>query len=382
MNRIYLDNAATTPLDPQVAAAMISVLQDTYGNPSSIHHLGRESRIQIEKARKTMAALMGCAPAELFFTSGGTESDNMACRGAVEYLGIKRIVSSRLEHHAVVHTLEHLHKVHGTEVLWVPNDSSGNLDLAWLEQCLNQSKEADVTTMVTLMHGNNEIGNILDISSIAHLCRSYQALFHSDCVQTVGHYPLHFEQMGLDMLSGSAHKFYGPKGIGFILVRGGLSLGPLIQGGSQERNMRGGTETTSGIVGMALALELAVAGMEERRQRVLNLKNRLVDGLRLHFPDLLLHGNPEGASLYGVVNASFAPHPKGEMLLFHLDIEGVCASGGSACSSGAQTQSHVLQALGSDPRRHPVRFSIGAHNTEEEIDRTLAVLCQILKGSG
>lgn len=376
--RIYLDNSATTPIHPEVVAAMTDVMLQCYGNPSSIHFLGRESRIVIEKARKSMAHHLGCSPAEIFFTSGGTESDNMACRCAVENLGIRRIISSSLEHHAITHTLEHVHQVHGTEICWLPNDSLGLLDMAQLESWLTESSSRGIPTLVTLMHGNNEIGNMLDLSRVAALCKAHGALFHSDMVQTVGHYPLNFSELDLDMASGSAHKFYGPKGVGFIFIRGGIALGSLMAGGSQERNMRGGTENLPGIAGMGKALELAVASMQERCDRITRLRSRLMDGIRQSIPGVTFNGDAEGACMYQVLSVSFPPHPKGEMLLFHLDIEGICASGGSACSSGAESRSHVLNGIGMPADRTAVRFSLGAHNTEQEIDQTLDILRRIL----
>ncbi len=376
--RIYLDNSATTPIHPEVASAMSELLVRCYGNPSSIHFLGRESRIIIEKARKSMAQALGCSPSEIFFTSGGTESDNMACRCAVENLGIRRIISSSLEHHAITHVLEQLHKVHGTEICWLPNDTQGILDLNQLQQWLKESRDLNIPTLVTLMHGNNEIGNMLEIEKVAALCKDHNALFHSDMVQTVGHYPLNFTEMGLDMASGSAHKFYGPKGVGFIYIRGGLSLGAMLAGGSQERNMRGGTENLPGIAGMSLALELSVSSMDQRRDRIARLKNRLKQGILEAIPGVTFNGNIAGPTMYQVLSVSFPPHPKGEMLLFHLDIEGICASGGSACSSGAESRSHVLNGIGMPNDRTAVRFSLGSHNTEEEIDRTLHVLRKIL----
>ncbi len=379
ISRIYLDNSATTPIHPEVASVMSTLLVGCYGNPSSIHFLGRESRIIIEKSRKSMAQALGCSPSEIFFTSGGTESDNMACRCAVENLGIRRIISSSLEHHAIIHTLEQLHKVYGTEICLLPNDSQGFLDCDKLQQWLQESRDLKIPTLVTLMHGNNEIGNLLDIAMVANMCKSHNALFHSDMVQTVGHYPLNFTDLGLDMASGSAHKFYGPKGVGFIYIRGGLQIGAMLAGGSQERNMRGGTENLPGIAGMGLALELSVSTMEERRKRITGLKKKLKEGILQAIPEVTFNGAEP--SMYQVLSVSFPPHPKGEMLLFHLDIEGVCASGGSACSSGAESRSHVLNGIGMANDRTAVRFSLGSHNTEEEIDRTLQVLQKILAKS-
>ncbi|NBW32494.1 MAG: cysteine desulfurase [Cytophagia bacterium] len=375
--RIYLDNAATTPMDEEVVDLMAETMRQCYGNPSSIHFLGRETRILIEKARKSMAALLGCAPSELFFTSGGTESDNMICRYLVEQGDVQRIISSKLEHHAITHTLENLAQLRGIRVDWVKHNEQGVLDLKNLEMLLAQDLGTSNRTLVTLMHANNELGNLLDLEVVAGLCNKYQAFFHSDTVQTVGHVPLNLQELGIHSVSGSAHKFYGPKGVGFIYLRGGHSWGPLIQGGSQERNMRGGTENLAGIVGMARALEKAIQTMDERRQRLANLRDRLRQGLEGVIPGLEFNGDGKGPRLPHILSLSFPPHPKGEMLLFNLDIEGVCASGGSACSSGAQTRSHVMEALGVPADRTTVRFSLGSRNTAEEMDRVVEILRKI-----
>ncbi|MGA1666165.1 MAG: cysteine desulfurase family protein [Bacteroidia bacterium] len=375
--RIYLDNAATTPMDPEVVDLMAETMRQSFGNPSSIHFLGRETRILIEKARKTMASLLGCAPSELFFTSGGTESDNMICRYLVEGAGVQRLVSSRLEHHAITHTLEHLQKSRGVMVDWLAHDQRGVLDLDDLEKRLSDAQQHGQKTLVTLMHANNELGNLLDIQRVAALCQHYGAYFHSDTVQTVGHIQLNLQELGIHSISGSAHKFYGPKGVGFIYLRSGISWGPMIQGGAQERNMRGGTENLAGIVGMARALEKALQHREERSQKLSHLCDRLAKGLESVIPGLEYNGDRNGPRLPHVLNLSFPPHPKSEMLLFNLDIEGVCASGGSACSSGAQTRSHVMEALGVAPDRTAIRFSLGSHNTEEEMDRVVEILRKI-----
>ena len=375
--RIYLDNAATTPMDPEVVDLMAETMRQSFGNPSSIHFLGRETRILIEKARKTMASLLGCAPSELFFTSGGTESDNMICRYLVEGAGVQRLISSRLEHHAITHTLEHLEKSRGVKVDWLAHDKRGVLDLDDLEIRLSDAQNHGQKSLVTLMHANNELGNVLDIQRVAALCQHYGAYFHSDTVQTVGHIQLNLQELGIHSISGSAHKFYGPKGVGFIYLRSGVSWGPMIQGGAQERNMRGGTENLAGIVGMALALEKALQHREERSQKLAHLCDRLAKGLESVIPGLEYNGDRNGPRLPHVLNLSFPPHPKSEMLLFNLDIEGVCASGGSACSSGAQTRSHVMEALGVAPDRTAIRFSLGSHNTEEEMDRVVEILRKI-----
>jgi cysteine desulfurase len=371
--KVYLDNAATTPLHPEVMAAMLPVMADTFGNPSSVHALGRSARIEIEKARKQVAALLNCSPAEIFFTSGGTEADNMAIMCAVKDLGVKRVISTKIEHHAVTHTLDHL-EAHGlAEVAYLPVDGMGSIDLAELEAKLKDN----VPTLVTLMHGNNEIGTMIDLKTVAELCKAHGAYFHSDTVQTMGYFPIDLQTIPVDFINGAAHKFNGPKGVGFIYVRGGIGIKAMIHGGAQERNMRGGTENIYGIVGLAKALELALRDQVEKRAHISALKSYMVQQLQAAFADVRFNGDYLGNSLYTVLNVSFPAHEKGELLLFNLDIAGICASGGSACSSGSNIGSHVLANIGVDPSRHNVRFSFGKQNTLAEIDYTVEQLRKI-----
>lgn len=376
MERIYLDNAATTPLDPQVLDAMMPYLTTHFGNPSSIYSYGRETRMAIEKARKSVAGLLGAKPAEIFFTSGGTESSNTAINAAIRDLGCTRIISSPLEHHATLHTIEHLHK-QGTVTLdcvaLLPN---GHIDLQHLAQLLQQPGGK---CLVTLMHANNEIGNLLNLDAVGKLCREYDAIFHSDTVQTVGHYPFNLQQLPVDFITGAGHKFHGPKGVGMLYISDRIKIHPFIHGGSQERNMRAGTENLYGIVGFARALELAHENFATDSVYIQGLKNYMMEQLSAEIPGVRFNGDPSGESLYTVLNVSFPKSEKSEMLLFNLDIHQVCVSGGSACSSGASKGSHVIEALqSSDEAIVPVRFSFSKHNTREEIDYTIQLLKKVL----
>lgn len=374
MNPIYLDNAATTPIHPEVVEAMLPIMQTTFGNPSSTHALGRIARTEIEKARRTLAKVLNCTPAELFFTSGGTEADNMAIRCSVHDLGVKHIISTTIEHHAVTHTLDELEKDGLARISYAKLTSNGHVDLADLERLLQE----DGPTLVTLMHGNNEIGNMIDLNEVGSLCRKYNAYFHSDTVQTMGYFNLDLQNTPIDFVNGAGHKFNGPKGIGFIYIRAGVGIKPLIHGGAQERNMRGGTENIYGIVGLAKALEIAYRDLVEKEKHIRELKTYFIDQLKALIPGVAFNGDYSGRSLYTVLNVSFPPNNKAEMLLFNLDISGICASGGSACSSGSNVGSHVLAGIGSSPDRPAVRFSFGKQNTKAEIDFTLLKLREIL----
>jgi cysteine desulfurase len=371
---VYFDNAATTPLHPEVLEAMIEQMRQTHGNPSSIHSAGRAAKAVLEKSRRSIAQLMGCAPSEIFFTSGGTESDNTALSGLIDRGGIRHLISSHIEHHAITHTLEYLGGHRGIPLSWVSVKPDGHISLNHLEELLSASQNA----LVSLMHGNNEIGNMIDLGVVGQLCKDHGAIFHTDAVQTVGYFPFQLQNMPVDLLSASAHKFNGPKGVGFLYIKAGLQPEPFIHGGAQERQQRGGTENLHSIVGMARALEVACAHMQEKETHIRRLRNRLTGLLREKIPGVSFNGDIEGQSLYTVVNASFPPHPNGEMLLFNLDIQGICASGGSACSSGSQVGSHVLQAIGTDPARHHVRFSLGHQNTPEEVDYVVETLLDLL----
>lgn len=365
MQRIYLDNAATTALDPQVLEAMMPYLTQKFGNPSSIYSYGRETRLAIETARKSVARILNAHPAEIFFTSGGTESSNTAINAAVRDLGCRHIITSPIEHHATLHTVENLQ--HSGEALlsYVRVNADGHIDMEDLERLLAGSTQK---TLVTLMHANNEIGNLLDIHTTGNLCKKYGAIFHSDTVQTVGHYPFDLRNTPVHFITGAAHKFNGPKGVGILYINENVRIKPYIHGGSQERNMRAGTENLYGIVGFAKALELATAHYEADSAAVGALKKYMAEQLTQHLPDVSFNGDSFGKSLYTVLNVSFPKTEKSEMILFNLDISNICASGGSACTSGADQGSHVIRAINNNPNRIAVRFSFAKNNTKEEID--------------
>ncbi|MCC3155694.1 cysteine desulfurase [Hymenobacter sp. 15J16-1T3B] len=374
---VYFDNAATTPLDPEVLDAMMPFLTEHFGNPSSIHGHGRKVRAAIENARKTIAHLIGAAPAEISFTSGGTEADNYAAFGSIRTLGLKHAVTSKLEHHAVLHTLEALQKSGEIELSFVRFDEQGKLDLEHLDELLG----THTRSFVSLMHANNEIGNLNDIEAIGRICRAHGAIFHTDTVQTMGHYRHNVQQLQNHFLVGSAHKFHGPKGAGFIYTSAGLQVQPLIHGGAQERNVRAGTENVYGIVGLAKALEIAYRDMDQHQQHIQGLKDRFIAKLRNEIDDVQFNGLSADAeqSLYTVLSVSLPPSEFNEMLLFNLDINHVSASGGSACTSGSNIGSHVLTALGCDPQRGAVRFSMSKYNTAEEVDYAVEQLAKMYR---
>lgn len=376
MQRVYFDNAATTPISEEVIEAMLPVLRGQFGNPSSIHAEGRSVRAVVESARKTVAQAIGASTAEIFFTSGGTESNNMAIKCAVRDLGVRRIISSPTEHHCGLHAIEAEQKNDHVEVIWLPVDELGHVDMQALEQALQES--AGIKTLVSIMHANNEIGTMNDLEKISALCRQYGALYHCDTVQTIGHFPINVQKTPLNFLAGAAHKFHGPKGVGFIYINAESPIKPFIDGGAQERNMRGGTENVYGIVGLAKALELAVNNMESRTEHIRDVRNYLKERLLESFDDIQFNGDYDGACLFTVLSVSFPPSPKNELLLLSLDIAGVSASGGSACSSGAEKGSHVLEAIGADPARKSIRFSFSHYNTREEVDFIIEKLKTIL----
>lgn len=372
--RVYLDNAATTPIRQEVLEAMMPFLTSNFGNPSSIHQDGRTTRAAIEGARKMVAGLIGASTGEIFFTSGGTESNNMAIKCAVTDLGVKRIITSPAEHHCVKNSVEHLHNRHMVGVDLVRIDRYGLPDFAHLEELLCSS---DAPTLVSLMHANNELGSLLDVDALSTLCKKYGAWLHSDTVQTIGHYQINVQQTPIDFLSGAAHKFYGPKGIGFIYIHNRCHIEPFIDGGSQERNMRAGTENISGIVGLAKAMQLAYTELSEDVAYISGLKAYMKERISEICPDVYFNGHPT-QSLYTVLNVSFPPGPYAELLIMSLDIAGISASGGSACSSGAESQSHVLNAIGHPTNRKAVRFSFSRNTTREDIDFTIDQLAGIL----
>ena len=373
---IYLDNAATTPIDPEVWKEMQPYFEQFTANPSSIHSHGRQAKVIVEKARKTIATLLNASPSEIFFTSGGTEADNTVIQSAVLYGGVKTIITSPLEHHAVLHTAEAWEKLGMVDLKMVKVDADGVIDLADLEKLLSTSPNA----LVSLMQGNNEIGNLLDLHAVGNLCEKYGALFHSDTVQTMGHFVHNVQELPVHFLVGAGHKFHGPKGIGFLYAKSGTKFSPLMHGGAQERNQRGGTENVYGMVGIAKALSLAYQEMAAHEIHIKDLKTYFIQGLQDNFPGIEFNGLSADLekSLYTVINVRFPQIQDGDMLLFKLDIEKISASGGSACSSGTSVGSHVLTALNPNAEGAAVRFSFSKNNTKAEIDRVLEVLRKII----
>jgi cysteine desulfurase len=375
MNRIYFDNAATTPLDKEVLEAMLPYMTTHFGNPSSIYSYGRESRLAIENARKTVAKILNAHPGEIFFTSGATESNNTAILSAIRDLGCKHIISSQIEHHAVLHTVEHYGCTDGVTYSFVKLLSNGHIDLEDLEEQLASHEER---CLVTLMHANNEVGNLLDINTAGHLCKKHNAIFHSDCVQTVGHYPLDLRKTPVHFISATGHKFHGPKGTGLLYINDNVKIKPFIYGGGQERNMRAGTENLYGIVGFAKALELATTNHEKDSTYIQSLKTYMIGQLREKIKGVVFNGDQEGKCLYTVLSTAFPKTEKSEMILFNLDINNICVSGGSACTSGADVGSHVIRAINNNPNLVTVRFSFSKYNTKEEVDMVVKKVKELI----
>ncbi|WGK64582.1 cysteine desulfurase family protein [Croceiramulus getboli] len=378
---VYFDNAATTPVRIEVVDRMTEVLLEVPGNPSSTHAFGRSAKSLIENARKTVAAYLNVSPAEIIFTSGGTEADNLALVSAVKDLNVQRIITSKIEHHAVLHTVQELEKKEGITVDYVQLQSCGTPDEKHLKQLLQASQEK---TLVSLMHINNEIGNMIDLVSIGNLCKEHNALFHSDMVQSVGHFDLDFQEIPVDFTAVSAHKFHGPKGAGFAFIRKNSGLKSLIYGGEQERGHRAGTEGVHNIVGLETALKCAMDNLEEERTYIKNLKQYFKEQLESHLPEIKLNGNchdPE-KSTYTLLNVCLPiPPEKALMLLFQLDLKGIACSKGSACQSGSDQGSHVLnEILNEEDRKKPsIRFSFSHLNTKEEVDYTIGVLQEFIQ---
>jgi len=367
--KVYLDNAATTQIDPEVIEVMLPILNNGFGNPSSIHSFGRESRSLIEKARKNVARHLNCTPGEIFFTSGGTEADNMAIRCGMIDLGINHAITSKIEHHAVGHTLEDLASKGLIKLSYVNLDDKGNVDLEHLDELLKTNQRS----FVSLMHANNEIGNLLSLEKVADICEKYDAIFHSDTVQTMAHYIFDLKTINIHFITGAAHKFHGPKGNGFLYINENVKIKPLIYGGGQERNMRAGTENVYGIVGLSKAMDVSYSDLDEHRKHIESLKTRMIEGLKKSIPGVEFNGESANIekSLYTVLNVMFPQTDIGEMLFYNLDILGIASSGGSACSSGSNLGSHVLRNIGADMTRPSLRFSFSKFNTEEEIDYTI-----------
>ncbi|HYM92839.1 MAG TPA: cysteine desulfurase family protein [Chitinophagaceae bacterium] len=375
MNRIYFDNAATTALDKEVLEAMLPYMTEKFGNPSSIYSYGRESRLAIENARKSVAKLLNTHPGEIFFTSGGTESNNTAILSAIRDLGCRHIITSPIEHHAVLHTVEHYDHSDNVTSSFVKLLPNGHVDLDDLEEQLASHEER---CLVSLMHANNEIGNLLDIDAVGNLCKRYNAIFHSDCVQTVGHYPIDLRKTPVHFISAAGHKFHGPKGVGLLYINDNVKAKPFIFGGGQERNMRAGTENLYGIVGFAKALELAMANYEKESSYIQSLKTYMIGQLRSKIKGVQFNGDAEGRCLYTVLSVAFPKTEKSEMILFNLDINNICVSGGSACSSGADQGSHVIRAINNNPNLVTVRFSFSRENTKEEVDAVVGKLKELI----
>ena len=375
MTRIYFDNAATTPLDPQVLQAMMPYFTEHFGNASSIYSYGRENRMAIESARKMVASSLNIKPGELIFTSGGTESSNMAITCSVRDLGCKHIITSPIEHHATLHTVEFLKSLGLVDVSYVKLTQDGHVDLIDLEQLLERN---NAKTLVTLMHANNELGNITDIVYVGELCERFGAIFHTDTVQTLAHYHLDLQKVKVHFISGSAHKFHGPKGTGILYTNHSLQIKPFIHGGGQERAMRAGTENVAGIVGFAKAFELSMLHHDEDMVFIRSLKQYMKEKLSSAFEDIIFHGDTSEQSLYTVLNAGFPMNERTEMLSINLDVAGICVSGGSACSSGAQGGSHVIKGAYPHSHRVPIRFSFSKHNTFEEIDTAILKISEFL----
>ncbi|RNI39958.1 cysteine desulfurase [Hanamia caeni] len=375
MQRIYFDNAATTPLDPEVFEAMLPYFTEKFGNPSSIYSYGRETRMAIENARKTVAKILNAHPSEIFFTSGGTESTNTAIHAAVNDLGCMHIISSPLEHHATLHSIEHLAAKGKIKLSYVNILPNGLIDYEDLERLLMECNEK---CLVTLMHANNEIGNMTDIERVSDLAKKYDAILNVDTVQTVGHFPIDLQKLHVHFINAAAHKFHGPKGVGMLYINRDIKIHPLINGGSQERNMRAGTENIYGIVGLAKALQMAVDNMEKESRHILEVKNYMKEQLLKNIPGVRFNGNQDGKCLYTVLSVAFPRTEKSDMLLFNLDINNICASGGSACTSGVEAVSHVIKTISPESDQATVRFSFSKFNTKEEVDVVVNKLKEIM----
>jgi cysteine desulfurase len=381
MKQVYLDNAATTQMRPEVMNRMVEVMSEIHGNPSSTHQYGRSAKSLIENARKNIAAQLNVSAAEIIFTSGGTEADNLAIHSCVRDLGVQRIITTGIEHHAVVYMVEYCMEKYGVQIDHVQLQSCGTPDYEHLEELL---QDRDKKTLVSLMHINNEIGNKLDLDRVGSLCKKHEALFHSDCVQSIGHYEIDLQATPVDFTAVSAHKFHGPKGAGFAFIRKGTGLKPLILGGSQERGIRAGTESVHNIVGMDVALAMAYENLEKERAYIQELKNYFKERLQKEIPGVKFNGNCGNTenSTYTLLNVCLpCPADKAAMLLFTMDLKGIACSKGSACQSGSQKGSHVLsQVLDQEDLKKPsLRFSFSIFNTKEDLDYTVQVLKEYLE---
>ncbi len=377
MKTIYFDNAATTPMDTMVINKITETMQDVYGNPSSTHLFGRKAKSKIEQARKRIAKNLNVDSSEIIFTSGGSEADNLILINSVKNLGVKRIISSKIEHHAVLHTLDFLEKEFQTEIVYLDVSNLGEINYNQLEKLLQENKK----TLVSLMYVNNEIGNLLNLKKVSDLCTENSALFHSDTVQAIGHYKIDLQKTPIDFITASAHKFHGPKGIGFAYIKKGFGIQPILLGGAQEKGARAGTENVPSIVGMDLALNQMLENLPEEQTYIKKLKWDFIQKINSNFPDATFNGlsGDLKKSSYLIVNVLF--NKKFPMLLFQLDLKGIAVSGGSACQSGSNKGSHVLSEIQKpeDTLKSSVRFSFSKLNTIEEIDYVIKTLKEILK---
>ena len=372
---VYFDNAATTPISKKVLDKMIPYMEDGFGNPSSIHKRGREIKSVIEKSRSKVADILSCEPGEIFFTSGGTEADNMFIINTVLEKKIDTIITSKVEHHAVLHCCDYLNKTQNINIKYVSINDNGEVDLDDLEKITSNNKNY----LVSLMHGNNEIGNINDLKTISKICEKNNVVFHSDTVQTVGHYAIDLNKINIQGIVGSAHKFHGPKGIGFLYLNNKHKISPFIHGGAQERNMRGGTENVYGIVGLSEALTLAYENMATHKEKIIALKSHMIESLKQKVKGVKFNGLSSDLdnSLYTVLNTSIPNVDDQQMFLFNLDINNIAASAGSACSSGSDSGSHVLKEIKTEEGFVNVRFSFSKYNSIEEVDYVINKIVEI-----
>ena len=372
---VYFDNAATTPIEKKVLDKMIPYMENGFGNPSSIHKRGREIKSAIEKSRSRVAEILSCEPGEIFFTSGGTEADNMFIANTVVEKNIDTIITSKIEHHAVLHCCEYLNKSKNVNIKFININSRGELDLEHLEDTISKNSKS----LVTLMHGNNEIGNINDLKTISKICEKYDTIFHSDTVQTVGHYHIDLNEINMQGIVGSAHKFHGPKGVGFLYLNNKHKISPFIHGGAQERNMRGGTENVYGIIGLSEALTLSYNNIDDHKSKIQKLKKHMIDSLKKKIRGVKFNGMSSSVdkSLYTVLNVSIPNIEDQQMFLFNLDINNIAASAGSACSSGSDSGSHVLKEIQTNSDHVNVRFSFSKFNTLEEVDYVVDKVVEI-----
>ncbi len=374
MKTYYLDNAATTPLHDEVVSVMSEVMKNIYGNPSSTHSLGRESKSIIENARKLISKELNCLSNEIIFTSGGTEANNLILRSAVKNLGVKRIITQSIEHKCILETVLELSKEYLVVVEMLPVDENGSISFDDLEFKL---KNSELKTMVSLMHGNNEIGNLLDIENVSRICKENNTLFHSDTVQTIGKYKFDLKRLPIDFLTCSAHKIHGPKGVGFVFIRKGLSVKPILTGGKQERNLRSGTENIYGIAGLAKAFELAYLNLYENKLYILDIKKYAINQLKENFPNCIFTGrsNSLDDSVFTVLNVGLKD--MSDMIAFELDLKGIAISQGSACESGSVQKSHVIQSILSEKDQIEytnLRISFSIYNSKEDIDKLIESL--------